>query len=183
MSFFKKLKKFALPALAAGSMLIPGVGQALGGSLLSGLGSLGGVLGGAGSVGSLLSGVGAIGGMLGVGGGSKEKTPPPVTPAQAKPFVPVKPAAVARPSSLADYSGFDPQQERTALATKGLNQGLGKPEQDYYTNMIQRSLIGDNNVPSTDTSSLSPVESQYFSQQGVNTSDIMKFLQQLQGGV
>lgn len=182
MSFFKKLKKLVLPAAAvAGSFLLPGVGTALGGSLLSGLGSIGGILGTAGNVGSLLSGAGAIGSLL--GNNNNPKAPQPVVAAQAKPFTPVKPAAVARPNTLADYSGFDPQQERTALATKGLNQGLGKQEQDYYTNMVQRSLIGDNNVPSADTSGLSPVESQYFSQQGINTSDIMKFLQQLQGGV
>lgn len=175
MSFFKSLKKIALPALAIGGTI---AAPYLAPSLLGGISSLGGALGGLSGAGGLLSGIGAIGGLL----QPKQKTVSP-TAAQAAPFSPVKPSAIARPSSLADYSGFDPLQERTALATKGLNQGLGKQEQDYYTNLVQRSLIGDTNQPASDTSGLSPVESQYFSQKGINTSDIMKFLQQLQGGV
>lgn len=173
MSFFKKLKKFALPALAlAGSIAAP----ALAPSLISGIGSLGSVLG---NVGGIASGIGAISGLL----QPKQKKEPPIQAAQATPFTPIKPTAIARPSALAGFSGFDPQQERAALATKGLNQGLGKQEEDYYTNLIQRSLIGDTNQVTSDSSALSPIESQYFSQKGFNTSDIMKFLQQLQGGI
>jgi hypothetical protein len=78
-------------------------------------------------------------------------------------------------------SGFTPEQERSALATKGINQGLGKDEDAYYRNLIQRSLIGDDNKPAADTNSLLPVESQYFSQKGMNTSGIMDFLKQLAG--
>ena len=113
--------------------------------------------------------------------GSKPKAAAQPGPAQAAPFNPVKPSALARPSGLSDYANFTPEQERSALATKGLNQGLGKDEDAYYKNLVQRSLIGDNNKPAADTNSLLPVESQYFSQSGMNTSGIMDFLKQLQG--
>jgi hypothetical protein len=111
----------------------------------------------------------------------KPKALAPVQPAQAAPFKPEKPAPVARPIGLSEYSSFTPEQERSSLATKGLNQGLGKDENAYYKNLVQRSLIGDDNTPAPDTNSLLPVESQYFSRQGMNTSGIMDFLKQLQG--
>jgi hypothetical protein len=82
---------------------------------------------------------------------------------------------------LSAFSSYSPGQERSALATKGINQGLGRDEDAYYRNLIQRSLIGDDNKPEPDTNSLLPVESQYFSQGGMNTSGIMDFLKQLQG--
>jgi hypothetical protein len=104
-----------------------------------------------------------------------------IAPAQAPAFNPVKPMALARPEGLGEYANFDQNQERSALATKGINQGLGKDESAYYKNLVQRSLIGDDNKPAADTNSLLPVESQYFSQQGMNTSGIMDFLKQLQG--
>lgn len=111
----------------------------------------------------------------------KPKKPKMPGPAQAPVFNPTRPGALARPGSLSEYQSFTPEQERSALATKGVNQGLGKDEDAYYRNLIQRSLIGDNNQPAPDTNSLLPVESQYFSQQGMNTSGIMDFLKQLAG--
>lgn len=126
--------------------------------------------------------VSAIGGAQSLFG-RKDKAPAPSQPAQAPAFVPKKPAPIARPSSLADFSTFTPEQERSALATRGTQGGLGKPEEDYYRNLVQRSLIGDNNQVTGNTDSILPVESQFFSKQGLNTSDIMKFLQQLQGNV
>lgn len=149
------------------------------------MGKLAAILPALGSIGSFLGPVGtimsAVSGAQGLLGGNKQKAPAPVQPAQAPAFAPKKPDALARPGSLSDYSSFTPEQERSALATKGLNQGLGKDEDAYYKNLIQRSLIGDNNQPAADTNSLLPVESQYFSQQGMNTSGIMDFLKQLQG--
>lgn len=137
------------------------------------------------SVASVLGPIGtitsAVSGAQGLFGGSKSKSPAPPPPAQAPAFNPTRPDALARPSSLSDYSSFTPEQERSALATKGINQGLGKDEDSYYKNLIQRSLIGDNNQPAPDTNSLLPIESQYFSQGGMNTSGIMDFLKQLQG--
>lgn len=117
-----------------------------------------------------------------VGGGSRPRAAAAPTAAQAPAFNPTRPEAVARPSSLGEYANFTPEQERSALATRGNNQGLGRDEDSYYRNLVQRSLIGDNNKPAADTNSLLPAESQYFSQQGMNTSGIMDFLKQLQGG-
>ena len=144
-------------------------------SLAGTLGSIGSVLGPVASI------AGAVQGAQGLFGG-KQKATGPVSPAQAAPFNPTRPNALTRPGSLSEYSSFTPEQERSALATKGLNQGLGKDEDSYYRNLIQRSLIGDNNQPAADTNTLLPVESQYFSQQGMNTSGIMDFLKALQGG-
>lgn len=97
------------------------------------------------------------------------------------PFAPVKPAAMAAPSSLSELSTFSPEQTRSALATQGINGGLGSDEQAYYRNLLQRSLIGDGNkVDTSNPNFLMPIESQYFSQQGQNTSDVMKFLQGIQ---
>jgi hypothetical protein len=145
-----------------------------------------------GRVGSTLSPVasflGPVGTVLGAVGGAqgllakKPKAPGPVAPAQAAPFNPTRPGAINRPDTLGEYAGFTPEQERSALATRGVNQGLGRDEDAYYRNLIQRSLIGDNNQPAADTNSLLPVESQYFSRQGINTSGIMDFLKALQGG-
>lgn len=95
-------------------------------------------------------------------------------------FTPERPSALSRPASLGELSGYSPEQERSALATKGVNIGLGGDEQSYYRNLIQRSLIGDGGqVNTSNPNYLLPIESQYFSRQGLNTSDQMKFLQQL----
>lgn len=107
-------------------------------------------------------------------------TPAP-TPAEAPKFTPQKPMAMGRPDTLSDLATFSPEQERSALATRGVQSGLGQQEDTYYKNLIQRSLIGDNNQVTGDTNSLLPVEGQYFSKQGMNTSDVMEFLRQLRG--
>lgn len=145
---------------------------------------MGGVAEALGSVGSFFGPVGTIFSAVNTANSllKKPKMPGPVAPAQAKPFDPRRPDALARPTSLSEYSSFTPEQERSALATRGINQGLGKDEDAYYRNLIQRSLIGDNNQPAADTNTLLPVESQYFSRQGINTSGIMDFLRALQGG-
>ena len=152
------------------------------GAAAEALSKVGSVLG---PVGAFLGPVGTIAGAIG-GAQSllakKPKAPGSVAPAQAKPFNPTRPGAINRPDSLGEYAGFTQDQERSALATRGVNQGLGKDEDAYYRNLIQRSLIGDNNQPAADTNSLLPVESQYFSRQGINTSGIMDFLKALQGG-
>lgn len=104
-----------------------------------------------------------------------------IKPAQATPFTPTRPEALARPEGLAELASFDPIQERSALATRGTQGGLGQEEENYYRNLIQRALIGEGNqVGNLDT--LLPVERQYFSGQGLNTSDINSFLRSLQGG-
>lgn len=135
-------------------------------SLLGTLGTIGKVVGALGAAQSLFSGK------------EKQREQGPVRPAQEAPFNPQRPDELQRPESLgAEFSTFSPEQQRSALATRGLNTGLGDDENKYYRNLIQRSLIGDGNkVDTSNPNFLLPVESQYFSQQGQNTSDIMKFL-------
>lgn len=131
---------------------------------------------------SLLAFPDAIGGILGAVAGAnnmfgkqkKEKAPKAM---EAAPFKPVRPGEVARPSSLNEMAAFSPEQARSSLATQGLNQGLGAEEDAYYRNLLQRSLIGEGNkVNASPNSFLMPIESQYFSQRGINTSDPMEFL-------
>lgn len=147
------------------------------------LGKVAGVLGPAasflGPVGQILGAVSAAQGLFG-----KDKQPrqEEVLPAQATPFSPTRPDEAQRPESLSEFGTFTPEQQRSALATKGLNTGLGSDEESYYRNLIQRSLIGDGNTVQQDNPNfLLPVESQYFSRQGVNTSDVMKFLESISG--
>lgn len=109
----------------------------------------------------------------------KPKKQKPIQAAQANPFVASRPDAMARPAGLSDFAAYSPDQERTALATKGLNQGLGDDEQAYYKNLVQRSLIGDGNQVTGSVDSLLPVEQQYFGQQGHNMGDINAFLQSI----
>lgn len=141
----------------------------------SALGSVGSVLGPIASIGS------AISGAQGLLGGNRQKAPAAPKPAQAAPFNPTRPDAMSRPGSLSGFDSFTPEQERSSLATRGINQGLGRDEDSYYRNLIQRSLIGEGNQVAPNTNSLLPIESQYFSQQGMNTSGIMDFLKQLTG--
>ncbi len=153
-------------------------------SAVEGTGTLGKALGGFSGLGSLPGPIGTIVNAIGGANGvltKKEKAPAPIVAAQAPEVKLTKPMALVRPEGLNEYANFDPQQERSALATKGINQGLAKDEGAYYKNLVQRSLIGDDNTPAADTNSLLPIESQYFSQQGMNTSGIMEFLKQLQG--
>lgn len=129
------------------------------------------------TAGSILSAVGAAQSLFG-----KEKSAAPVGPAQAPEFKPVRPDAVKQPEGLgAEFSGFSPEQQRSALATRGVNQGLGSEEDAYYRNLVSRALIGDNNQvqPGNPDQYILPIESQYFSRKGLNTSDMLKFLQGL----
>lgn len=134
-----------------------------------------------GPVGQAVSAIATVAG----GMSNKQKSSPviqPVTPApaQAPAFRAAAPTAMARPASLSSFATFTPQQERSALATKSLNQGLGKDEEDYYENLVQRSLIGDDQRYKADVNSLLPVESQYFNKKGISTSNVTDFLRALQ---
>ncbi len=104
-------------------------------------------------------------------GGAPGITTPP-------PYVPKQPAAMAMPGSLSYMAGYTPDQVRSSLATQGVNGGLSGDQQSYYTNLLQRSLIGSNNqvTAPSNSSFLSPIESQYFSQKGINTSSPTQFL-------
>lgn len=175
-SIFKKILPIAAVAAA------PFTGGA---SLLGSIGGIGGTLG---TVGSILGAVSSAQSLFGGGGdggsGSvtniyetpQQEQQKPVIP-QEEAFSPVRPNEATRPESLNEFAGFSPEQERSALATKGLNVGLGQDEEGYYRNLLQRSLIGEGNqVQAGNNNFLMPIESQYFSRGGVNTSDVMQFL-------
>lgn len=143
-------------------------------------------LGGAGGLGSIASLISTVGGAVSAVKGLKgPKTPSNAAPVAATetPFSPTKPGAIARPDSLSSLSGYMPDQERTALATKGTQTGLGKDEDNYYRNLIQRSLIGDDNSAASGNVDdyLQPVESQYFAKQGANTGGVTDFLKSIRG--
>lgn len=102
---------------------------------------------------------------------------PDISAAEAPPFSPNRPDAMNRPQVLNEMAGFLPEQERAALATRGVNAGLGSEEDQYYRNLLQRSLIDEGNqVNTSNPNFLLPIESQYFSKKGIDTSNIMEFL-------
>lgn len=172
--------KKAAPFIAmAAPFVLPGVGTAL----TAGLGGIGSSLGGAGNI---LGGVSGLMNVLGSSGkqkseGVQQVQEQTVKPAQAEEFIPTRPQALGLPSSLAEIGSYTPEQQRSALATKGLNQGLGEDENAYYKNLVQRSLIGDKNQVTGDVNSLLPVEQQYFGRQGINMGNINSFLKGLSG--
>lgn len=99
-----------------------------------------------------------------------------------EPYSPQRPEAITEPGSLGELKGLTPLQQRTGLATRGVNVGLGSQENAYYKNLLQRSLIGEGNMVNEDQQDfLRPIESQYFSQQGMPTGDIMDFLRSIRG--
>lgn len=164
--------------------LIGGATGGLGNVAGSALGGAGGLLGNLTSAGKVLGPAAQIIQAVNSGTGNNQQSataPRPVKAATAAPFSPLRPDAMQAPDSLGAMAGFAPEQMRSALATQGLNQGLGSQEQAYYKNLLQRSLIGDKNQVNADQQNfLSPIESQYFSRQGLDTSHVMKFLQGLQ---
>lgn len=156
-----KILSSILKVASVAAPLIPGIGTGVGAAL------------------------GAAGGIL--GGSEKEKGPTyiyngqesSVAPAEAEPFKPTQPAPLTRPGSLNELAAFAPEQERSAIATKGLNQGLADDEDAYYRNLIQRSLIGSDNTVTGSMNSLLPIEQQYFGKRGVPMNDINSFLKGL----
>lgn len=163
------------------------VGRSIG-AKLAGNATLSGALSGLKGANDVLGVFNAVGEAQKLFKGGQSATAPtaaaPVEAAQAPAFTPTRPDALRQPESLgAEFSGFSPEQQRSALATKGLNGGLGSEEDAYYRNLIQRSLIGDNNQVAAGNSDqfLLPIESQYFSRKGFNTSDPMQFLQGISG--
>lgn len=183
----KKVKKIAKVALPVAAVAAPFLAPAL---IPAGAGALGTGL-------KLASGAAGLSSAL--GGGQKQQSPQAqkiiinsqpyeqgspqaIEAAQAETFIPQRPEALARPEALNELSGFSQAQERSALATQGLNTGLGSEEDQYYRNLLQRSLIGEgNNVSAQQNDFLMPIESQYFSQRGYNTSNIMDFLKAIRG--
>lgn len=156
-----------------------GAGKLLTGGL-SGMGGLSGIANTLSPIGKILGAVNNVAGLF-----QKPQVPQTTAlkqqrlsgPAEAPAFNPVRPNAMSRPTSLNELSTFAPEQARSALATKGLNSGLGADENNYYKNLLQRSLIGDGNkVDTSNPNFLMPIESSYFSGQGYNTNNVMDFL-------
>lgn len=92
-----------------------------------------------------------------------------------------QPSAMAAPAGLSALAGFSPMQQRSNLATQGVNQGLGASENAYYNNLVQRSLIGDKNQITGSVNDLLPIEQQYYNRMGINTGDTNKFLNAIRG--
>lgn len=140
------------------------------------------IIGAIGTAGPAIGGISSLlGAVNAIRGPQKQNSPSAPTAAPVAPLT--KPGAVSRPDSLSTLAGYAPDQERTFLATKGTQGGLGKDEDTYYKNLIQRSLIGDDNSPVTGgvDDYLKPVESQYFTKQGANESSIDSFLKSIRG--
>lgn len=186
--------------------LASGAGSYLGGSLLNtgaGGATVGSSLGSTGLGGALASALpssvlganlgqatgqflgGSLGEMLAANGnvqGQRQYQTQSVIP-QQKQFTPVKPAALALPSTLGDMAGMSDIQQSTNLATRGVEgQGLGSAEQNYFTNLIQRRLQDDSGGLK-DISNVNPIENQYLTQRmGLNYGqDTRSLLEALAG--
>lgn len=98
----------------------------------------------------------------GLAQGTKPDKPSIAPAAAAAPYAPSK---MALPGSLQELGGLSNVQQRSYLASQGAQgEGLGGNARDYYTNLLQ------NNIHDNQDATLLPVESQYLSQNGVNTS-------------
>lgn len=103
------------------------------------------------------------------------------------PFKPKRPNEVAKPYDLFSksvggqtFSTLSPEQQRSYLATEGTyGAGLGDTEKNYYMNMLQRNLISDSGQLG-DMNSLSPIERNYLTRQGLPTGDTLSFFKALQ---
>lgn len=180
----------ALLGAGTGALTGGGVKGALLGAATGGAGGYfsgaGGSLSGAantlGSVGKIIGAVNNVAGLFNQPQAQKPQTQmlkqqAIAGPAQAPEWSPSRPQAMGRPNTLNELAGFSQDQERSALATKGVNSGLGGVENSYYKNLLQRSLIGEGNqVNNNNPNFLMPIESSYFSNQGLNTSNLMEFL-------
>lgn len=103
-----------------------------------------------------------------------------VAGAAAAPFEPKREEAMARPSSFQAFGSLSPEQETSAIATQGVyGGGVGKQEQDYYQNLINRQLV-DEGGGLRDVGQLSPINRGYLSQLGYgqgNTRDLLEAMQ------
>lgn len=122
----------------------------------------------AGAAGGLYFG-GPVGGLVGLefGKGVREgvtntgnKVGPTTVQAAPQPEI----EEMKLPGSLQEMGGLTDVQRRSYLASQGAyGEGLGGSSKDYYANLLQRNIqAGQGN--------LLPAESQYLSQQGVNTN-------------
>lgn len=101
----------------------------------------------------------------------------PSAPPKDEPFKPTRPEAAELPGTLSEMAAFSPIQQRSALATQGINTGLGEQEQDYYQNLIQRQFVSGSGGGVS--GKLLPVEEQFIGRQGLPT-DIQSLIRSLQ---
>lgn len=95
------------------------------------------------------------------------------------PFSPTRAPQQGLPQSLSQFSGSDPFQQATGIATKGVyGGGNGGQENNYFLNLINRQLTDDG---SKGMGGINPVESSYLSQLGLggynNSNDLLKGIQ------
>lgn len=86
----------------------------------------------------------------------------------ASPWQPTRQDQMNLPTSLSGYQNLDPLQQATNIASKGVyGGGQGKDETNYFNNLINRQLIGDNGQVAGNTNSINPVENSFLSQIGL----------------
>lgn len=98
-------------------------------------------------------------------------------------FSPSRQSSMNLPTSLSSYQNLDPMQQATNIASKGVyGGGQGPDEKNYFLNLINRQLVGDNGQVAGDTSSINPVENTFLSQLGLggykNPNDLLKGISQ-----
>lgn len=98
------------------------------------------------------------------------------------PFNPSEQSPMAAPSSLSQYSGLNPFQQATNLATQGVyGSGNGPQENSYFLNLINRQLYDNGGNLASNNNSINPIENSYLSQLGItgqNPTDILKGISQ-----
>lgn len=94
-------------------------------------------------------------------------------------YKPSQQSAMGLPGSLSSYSGLNPNQQASNIATRGVyGQGNGPDENSYFLNLINRSLVDPSGKVAGDTSGINPVENSYLSQLGLggysNSTDLLQ---------
>lgn len=125
-----------------------------------------------------------IGGAIGQGVGQSLTDPMKLGiqggPSTGSPaFAPSRSGDMQMPGDLSQYSGLNPNQQATNIATRGVyGQGNGPQDNQYFTNLINHQLIDPSGNVAGDNSSINPVESQYLSQIGLggygNPKDLLQ---------
>lgn len=90
-------------------------------------------------------------------------------------FQPGTTSPAGLPQSLSQFSGLDPFQQATNIASKGVyGSGNGRDENSYFLNLVNRQLQD----PTQGFKSVNPVENSYLSQLGLggysNQNDLMQ---------
>ncbi len=157
-----------------------------GGSVASGLGSLGSFGSSVANAlpseiaGSSMSGLAGnyLGSQLGESVGTSLGGPPKVKTAQESPFAPSHKDAGNVPQGLSQFGDLSPDQQTTGIATQGVyGGGVGNDENQYFLNLVNNRLMDTGNM-----SSLKPIESSYLDQLGLggaqNSNDLLKKISQ-----